>query len=521
MKHLLNTSQARSWLVFFIPLIVCVQPGCIPEEQNQSPNVLIICVDDLKDWTGYLGGYEGTVHTPNMDALAERGMSFTNAHASATLCCPSRNAFFLGRRPSSTGLYNNNQWWKPNHPGLVSMPQYFRQHGYYAAGAGKLFHHTPGNNPPCSWDEHQEQVFDDPWNFADWSVERYAIRFGYRGPIVPYPEWKPLNGVYPIRSELDWGPIPGNAEKDYGDLRAVQFAEEFLEKDRSQPFFLAVGIYRPHLPWHVPQKYFDLYPMDSIVMPGGLRENDLDDIPDEGRKLARAGSRDFYQIREEGKWEPAIQAYLASITFADAQVGAVLEVLERSRHADNTIVVLWSDHGWHLGSKDHWHKQTLWEECTRIPFIMDVPDLRRGGSKCNKPIDMVNVFPTLVSLCGLPALDGLDGHDMTSLLRDPGGDWPWPAMSEIKTGHMAVRSQNWRYIRYRDGSEELYESSIDPYEWDNLANEPEYGEILEEHRKWVPPVFAQSVLGKEAYFFDPYAYTWINKEDKRYVDGKE
>jgi len=261
--------------VFVLPVVAILLVACEIEKHDKPPNVLIIAVDDMKDWTGFLGGYEGKVHTPNMDRLAACGLAFTNAHASATVCCPSRYAFFLGKRPSSTGLYNNNQWWKPNHPALVSMPQYFRRHGYYTAGAGKLFHHTPGNNPPCSWDEYLDQVFDDPWNFAQWSVERYAVRFGYRGPIVPFPEWKPLNGIYPIRSELDWGPIPGKGEKDYGDVQAVQFAEEFLGRDQSDPFFLAVGIYRPHLPWHVPQEYFDKYPLDKIVLPGGLREEDL------------------------------------------------------------------------------------------------------------------------------------------------------------------------------------------------------------------------------------------------------
>jgi arylsulfatase A-like enzyme len=401
------------------------------------------------------------------------------------------------------------------------MPQYFRQHGYYAAGAGKLFHHTPGNNPPCSWDEYNEQVFDDPWLFAGWSVERYALLYGYRGPILPYPNWKPLNGIYPIRGELDWGPIPGKQEQDYGDVQAVKFVEEFIERDHSKPFFLGVGIYRPHLPWHVPQKYFDLYPLDQIVFPGGVREGDLEDLPEAGKELALARSRDFYQIREEDKWETALQAYLASISFADAQVGAVLDALEKSGKTGNTIVLLWSDHGWHLGSKDHWHKQTLWEECTRIPFIMRVPGMTKSGTVCEHPVDMVNVFPTLVSLCGLPPKEGLDGHNMTPILKDPGSQWKWPALSEIKSGNMAVRTRKWRYIRYHDGEEELYDRQNDPFEWNNLAGDDAYEQILKEHRRWIPGTFARPVPGKGAFFFDPYEYTWIDREDKSFIDGKE
>jgi arylsulfatase A-like enzyme len=271
----------------------------------------------------------------------------------------------------------------------------------------------------------------------------------------------------------------------------------------------------------VPQKYFDLYPEEQIVLPEGVRENDLEDVPDTGKKLARAGSRDFFQIRDEGKWEGAIQAYLASISFADAQVGAVLNALDRSGHADNTIVILWSDHGWHFGSKDHWHKQTLWEECTRIPFIVFVPEMDTGRRVCAQPVDMVNVFPTLLNLCGLPALDGLDGHDMTSLLADPSGDWEWPAMSQIKIGNMAVRSRNWRYIRYGDGGEELYEMKNDPFEWRNLAGDTTFEAVLEQHRKWIPSVFASPVPGKEVFFFDPYSYTWLSKEDKSFIDGNK
>jgi len=376
----------------------------------------------MKDWVGFLDGYEGQVYTPNMDRLASEGMAFTNAHTSATVCCPSRNAMMLGKRPSTTGLYNNNQWWKAACPDEVPMPQYFKNHGYYTAGAGKVFHHTPGNNPPCSWDEFQEQVFDDPWNFADWSPERYFLKYGYRGPILPYPEWKPLNGILPIRSELDWGAIPGKKEEDYGDVQAVNFAKKFLEKEHDKPFFLAIGTFKPHLPWYVPQKYFDMYSLENIVLPN-VKDNDLDDIPPIGKKLALAKEGDFDQIRDEGKWKKAVQAYLACITFADAQVGGILDALSKSRYLENTIVVLWSDHGW-------------WEECTRIPFIVKAPGVTIPNSLCNKPVDMVNVFPTLLSLCHLPEKSDIDGHDMTPLLKNVDSPWEFPALTEIKTGNM-------------------------------------------------------------------------------------
>jgi arylsulfatase A-like enzyme len=192
--------------ILFGMVVICFLCACSDNHrinESEQSNVLLISVDDMKDWVGYLGGYEGEVYTPNMDRLATEGVAFTNAHTSATVCCPSRNAMMLGKRPSTTGLYNNNQWWKAALPEEISMPQYFKNKGYFTAGAGKVFHHTPGNNPPCSWDEYQEQVFDDPWRSSGWSPERYFIDYGYRGPMVPYPEWKPLNGIHPIRSELD------------------------------------------------------------------------------------------------------------------------------------------------------------------------------------------------------------------------------------------------------------------------------------------------------------------------------
>lgn len=496
--------------------------GCKTKDKGiEHSNVIVISVDDLRDWVGYLGGYKGTVYTPNIDRLAASGVAFTNAHASSTVCCPSRNAFMLGKRPSSTGLYNNGQWWKAVYPNEITLPQHFKNNGYYSAGAGKIFHHTPGNNPPCSWDEFQEQVFDDPWNFAEWPAENYFLTYGYRGPIIPYPDWKPMNDILPIRSELDWGPIPGKKEKDYGDVQVVNFAKGFLNKEHDKPFFLALGMYRPHLPWHVPQRFFDMYPLDEIVLPD-VKDDDLNDIPEAGKKLALALSRDFHQIRDEGKWKEAVQAYLASITFADEQVGAILGALEKSDYNKNTIVVFWSDHGWHLGEKQAWHKSTLWEVCTRIPFIIKAPGVTSPNLICNKPVDMVNVFPTLTSLCDLPSKPGIDGHDMTTLLKNPESEWNYPAISETKAGagNMAVRTQNWRYIRYYDGSVELYNRENDPNEWNNLANDEKFKDILEQHRRWIPASFHESVPGKYAFFFDPYEYTYLNRETKDFIDGK-
>ena len=489
-------------------------------DANNRPNVLVITIDDMRDWAGFLDGYEGTVHTPNMDRLAAQGIGFTNAHTASPQCCPSRNAFFTGKRPSTTGLYENDVWWKTAHPDLVTLPQYFKNHGYFSAGAGKIFHHTPGNNPPVSWNEYQDQVFDDPWNFSQSNPTRYFLEYGYRGAMTPLPDWKPLHGMEGVSLPMDWGPIPGLDDNDYGDIRVVDYGRDFLKRNHDQPFFLALGIYKPHIPWHVPQKYFDLYPLDQVVLPA-VMENDLDDVPAEGRRLARKRSRDFDAILKHGKWKEGVQAYLANISFVDDLVGDILESLETSGHADNTIVVLWSDHGFQLGHKQTWHKWTLWEDVTRIPFIMKVPGMETAGSLCHQPVDMLNVFPTLVSLCDLPMKAELDGHDMTPLLDDPGVNWPWPAITEYGPGQVAVRTMDWRFIRYSDGSEELYDRNKDPHEWHNLALNNQYEDVLQVHRQWVPSTFADQAIKREEWFFDPCSYTFLHRTSGVYIDGNK
>lgn len=507
---------------------LCVVPGIFANYDpdisvtgaSTPPNVLMVMVDDMNDWVGYLDGYGGEAHTPNIDRLAARGMAFTNAHVSAPSCTPSRNSMILGNFTSSTGLYGNDQWWKVAHPDAVTLPQYFRQHGYYTAGAGKVFHHTPGHNPPVSWDDFQDQVFDDPWNFSRSSPENYWLSYGFRGPMTPNPDWLPLHGLNRVRQALDWGAIPELAHDDYGDMRVVDYGRDFLARDHGSPFFLALGIYRPHIPWYAPQEYLDLYPLESIVLPE-VKEDELEGVPEAGRRFIRRSNRDYNEIMDRGKWKEAVQGYLASISFADAMIGKILDSLEASEYADNTIVVLWSDHGFHLGQKAHWHKWTLWEQSTRIPFVIHVPGLTQKGSKTAEAVGDIHLFPTLLSLAGLPQKKELDGSDLTPLLRDPGIEWPYPALTMHFAGNVAVRSRDWRYIRYADGSEELYDHRNDPNEWNNLAGSREHAAVIAEHLKWVPVKFAEETGGqRDDWFFDPHDYTWLHRETGEFIDGR-
>lgn len=476
---------------------------------QEKPNVLFLAVDDMKDWVGCLGGYEGTVHTPHIDRLAERGVLFTNAHCPSPLCAPSRAAIMLGQRPSTTGLYDNGQWWYANYPDKVSLPLQFRHQGYYVAGAGKLFHHTAGNTPPNQWDDFQRLLFrNDPW-FR-------GVKKNYPwSESGPNPDGFPFSGVEGLGHENDWGSL-GIPETDYDDTLSANYAIEFLGKEHGQPFFLACGIFRPHLPWYVPQSYFDLYPIEDVVLPQIL-DTDLDDVPEAGLKIAASRRGDLEKIRAADKHREAVRAYLASISYADAQLGRVLDALDARADRDRTIIVLWSDHGWHLGEKDHWHKSTLWEEATRVPLIIAAPGVTPAKSPA--PVSLLDLYPTLIELCGLEGPDDLDGKSLVPLLQNPLQGWDRPAIIEYGRGNAAVRSTRYRYIRYADGSEELYDLAKDPLEWHNLAGKPGSQSIQEELAPWIPQNWAEPALSKSAFTFDPETYQWTHKKSGTVTSG--
>ena len=477
------------------------------------PNVLFVAVDDMRDWTVGLGGYGGKVHTPNQQRLAKRGVEFTHAYTASPVCCPSRAAVMTGLMPFTSGIYNNGQWWKPHMPDLVTIPLHFRAHGYKVAGAGKIFHHTAGNNPPYQWDEFHRLIFRDcPWyrdNKLNYPWSKYE----------PPPKGFPFCGFKGLPMENDWGALPGKDEADYDDAETVDVGIEYLQRKhdpstgsgRGKPFFFACGIYHPHLPWYVPKKYFDMYPLDEIKLPEAPKD-DLDDIPKAGQALAKTRRSDLEKITAAGKHKHAVQAYLASITFADAQFGRLLDALEASDYADNTIIVFWSDHGWHLGEKQHWHKMTLWEAATRVPFLIAAPGAAKAGGRCDRPVSLVDIYPTLIDLCDLTPKPELDGRSVAPLLRDPDAKRDRPAVIAYQRGQCAVRSQRWRYIRYEDGGEELYDHDSDPNEWTNLAGRAKYKTVIADLARWIPKEFALSAPSKGTYRFDPKTYSWINKK---------
>ena len=375
-----------------------------------KPNVLFISVDDLNDWVGCLGGHPQT-KTPNLDRLAASGVLFTNAHCPAPACNPCRTAILTGIAPNISGMYENGQKMREVLPDTELLPKYFSRHGYWSSGSGKILHYFID---ALSWDDYfPAKETENPF------------------PRTLYPDQRPVNlprgGPWQY-VETDWAGLDATDEEFGGDWLVSKYVGEQLSRKHDKPFFLACGIYRPHEPWFVPQKYFDKFPLDKIQLPPGYREDDLEDLPPAGKQ--RGPNRYFAHIREHGQWKQGIQGYLASISFADAMLGRVLDSLEKGPNADNTIVVLWSDHGWHLGEKQHWQKFTGWRACTRVPFIVraptGVPGLPTGttaGQQCTKPVNLVSLFPTLTDLAGIPHKSDNDGPSLLPLLKNPNADW--------------------------------------------------------------------------------------------------
>lgn len=424
------------------------------------PNVLFIAVDDLNDWIGCLGGHPQT-QTPNLDRLAARGTLFTRAYCAAPACNPSRAALLTGRRPASSGVYLNSQPWRPAMPEAVTLPRLFRDQGYEVTGGGKIFH--AGWNDPGAWDEYRPKGGD------------------------PKPSKRVQADPHSRAGGIVWGRL-GVTDAQMDDYAVVTNAVEHLNRPHDKPFFIACGLYRPHMPWQVPAEYYDRFPLDGITLPD-VPPGDLDDVPAAGVKMAKPQG-DHATVTESDNWKYAVQAYLASIAFADAQLGRLLDGLDASGHGGDTIVVLWGDHGWHLGEKQHWRKFALWEEATHAPLMIAAPGITQPGSVCDRTVEFIHVYPTLAELCGLPVSDGLDGTSFVPLLRDPQAAWDRPAVTTHGRGNHAVRSERWRYIRYQDGGEELYDHDADPGEHVNLAARPESAAVIADLRRHLPKINA-------------------------------
>lgn len=474
-------------ICLFTLLVASISAPALAQEPDAKPNILFISVDDLNDWIAPLGGHP-QVKTPNLDKLAARGVTFANAHCQAPLCNPSRTSVLTGRRPSTTGVYALNPWIRtiPLWESIVSLPQHFMNNGYKTLTTGKTWH---DGYPP---------------------KEKQAAEFnvwGFHGGHNPKPPQKFVKGL--DHALMDWGVWP-KTDEEHDDAKVADWAIEQLKAKQTTPFMLCVGFRHPHVPCYAPQKWFDLYPEDKLTLPP-LKPDDRDDVPKFAWYLHwKLPEPRLKFLEDNNQLKPLVRSYLASVSYVDHQIGRVLDALDANNLTDNTIVVLWSDHGWHLGEKGITGKNTLWERSTRVPLMFAGPDIAKGG-KCTRPVELLDIYPTLAELAGLPVPANLEGHTLMPLLKNPKATRPFQAAVTTHGPHNhSVRTELYRYIRYADGSEEFYNLQKDPNEWTNIIGDMNEAKRIDDHRKFLPATNAFPVAGSKTRLvtFDGKQVTW-------------
>ena len=441
----------------------------------EKPNILLLPIDDLNNWIGCLDGHP-QAKTPHIDALAKRGVLFSNAQCQSPVCNPSRASMMTSLYPSTTGIYFLNPHLNdtPFYKSHTTLPKRFEKEGYEVAGAGKMFHG-------------RDKLY----------FKTYAGSFGGFGPI-PKKKLSPFPG-HPL---WDWGVYPDSDSK-MPDFKIADWGVKALRKKYDKPFFLATGFYRPHVPQYAPQKWFDMYPLDSVQLPK-IKEGDIDDLPKYGVDLTRlkhvAPTHEWTVKTNE--WKPLVQSYLACVSFVDDQVGKVLRALDNSPYKDNTYIVLYSDHGFHLGEKDRWAKRSLWSDGANVPMTIVGPGITKG-EVCNKPVGLIDIYPTLLELTGHKADSKLEGNSLVPLLKNPQTEWNHYERTCFGPGNYAIVSERYRYIEYNDGSAEFYDRKKDPNEWSNQIKNPEYKAHIAKHKAHIPtnrkPILGKNSTGHKAF----------------------
>ena len=461
--------------------LLCTLPGLLFAQTADRPDILFIAIDDMNDWISPLDGHPQAI-TPNMERLAGRGLLFTNAHSPAVVCNASRTSMLTGLRPSTTGVYFNQNTWRENERAMSvrTLPGYFMDSGYETVGSGKVFH--SGNNDPTAWNS-------------------YYPALNQERPDEAAPGRVPVNGNDFGGTTFDWGPIVAE-DAATADGQLADWMARHLNTPSDGPQFNSVGFRRPHQPWYVPYKYFDMHPIDAVKLPP-IVENDLDDVPEaalkgnfvtEGSAINGQTNQFLHEwVLANDQWHAAVQGNLASITFVDAMLGRVLDGLDRSGRADNTIVVVFGDHGFHVGEKSSYAKKTLWRESTRVALFIVAPGVTEPGTRTNAPVSLLDLYPTLTELAGLPIPAHVEGTSLMPLLRNPDAEWNRPVVTTNGYQNHSITDDRYQYIRWSDGSEELYDFVADPHEFVNLADDPEMTAIKNELGKWLPEENAPDV----------------------------
>jgi len=506
-NEVLEDMQVMNSILKLVAGIICIW-GSVHLHAEERPNVLFIICDDLNDWVLHPTDHPQAI-TPNIDRLRQRSVNFSNGHLVTPVCGPSRKILFSGLYPHTFKSYAFKAWKAEKIlRDCVSLPRHFRNHGYMVYGTGKLLHEGQGGD---FYDDYGIGVDYGPWSKegkgkTSWVHPRLEALYGQSirhqdfsyGPLSDVPTWSPdqknagPNGWYykggkafRYESEMERDPMP--------DEISANYAVNVLQQTHDKPFYLSVGFVRPHTPLYAPKEFFDLYPLDSITLPP-IREGDLDDCAEALRMRWIRSYQNFDKMIELGGeqlWKEWMQAYLACLSFVDHQLGVVLEAMAKSPYADNTIVVFTSDHGYHIGEKGAKQKWHLWEESTRVPYLIHVPGIEGNGQECRHPVTTIDLYPTLAELCGLPMNPNaghsglpLDGHSLLPFLKNPSTkQWEGPSVGYMVVGksfqdakgwglepHHSVRTERYRYILCQNGEEELYDHQTDPHEWTNLAD---------------------------------------------------
>ena len=448
-------------LIFKITFIATVLAVVFSVPSACQPNVLFISVDDLNDFPAIMQCYEGA-KTPNIDRLAQCGMVFTNAHSQFPLCGPSRASVMSGLYPSTlnciSNIRDNDVKERTEKVGSRVLHEYFSDHGYKTLAKGKIFHnYVPKGSVDVS---------------------------GGREPGFSQGTGKLCRNWCHKATGTDWAIAP-EKDSELADYRTTQWAVKQLNENHDRPFMMMVGFIRPHAPWYVPKKWYDLYDREKITLPP-YKSDDLEDLPEISKTTNILPYRPQMQwAQENDQWRSIVHAYLACISFADHQVGEVLNALDNSPYKDNTIIVLWSDHGYHMGEKGIFQKQTLWQRSSHVPLTIAGPNVE-AGQRCNRIVSLIDIYPTLIDMCGLPANSKNEGHSLTKLLKKPSKKWNYPAITAWEGNNFAVQTERYRYIIYEDGSEELYDHQEDPYEWHNVASNPELATIKKKLHSQLP-----------------------------------
>jgi iduronate 2-sulfatase len=444
----------------------------LSQSQRRRFNVLFIAVDDLNRRLGCYG--DKLAKTPNIDRLAKYGVVFRRAYCQYPLCNPSRTSLLSGLYPTETKIMDNQTPPRTNIGDIVFLPQHFRQNGYFTARVGKVYH--GGMDDPASWD-----ISEEPRRTIRQKQRQQKRAEALKTYFVPV-------GLGSTQvAELRWE-MTENEDADEPDgmiaRRAVQILEEHLRTRKDQPFFLAVGFHKPHLPWVAPRRYFEMHDPTKMPLPQ-TPPDDLEDIP----KVALTLRSQEQKMTDEEK-RLAIRAYYACVSFMDAQVGVLLDALDRHKLWDNTVIVLWGDHGFHLGEHGGlWRKMTLFEESAGAPLIIAAPNMDGKGKSCDRTVEFVDIYPTLCELCGLPMpKHHLSGKSLVPLLNDPKASWDKPALTFVRRGKVlgvSIRTERWRYTEWDEGrmGVELYDHENDPHEWRNLANNPKFADVVKEMKR--------------------------------------